>query len=51
MIPRATYRVQFHKDFTFEDGARACALSARLGISHLYASPILHARARLDPWL
>ncbi len=45
MIPRATYRVQFHKGFTFEDGARLAPYLARLGISHLYASPILHARA------
>ena len=45
MIPRATYRVQFHKGFTFADGARLAPYLARLGISHLYASPILHARA------
>ena len=45
MIPRATYRVQFHKDFTFADGARLGPYLAKLGISHLYASPILHARA------
>jgi (1->4)-alpha-D-glucan 1-alpha-D-glucosylmutase len=45
MIPRATYRLQFHKDFAF---ARAAALAdyfAELGISHIYASPILTARA------
>ena len=45
MIPRATYRVQFHKDFTFADGARLAPYLSKLGISHLYASPILHARA------
>jgi (1->4)-alpha-D-glucan 1-alpha-D-glucosylmutase len=45
MIPRATYRVQFHKDFTLDDGAALAPYLARLGISHLYASPILHARA------
>lgn len=45
MIPRATYRIQFHKGFTFEDGAQLAPYLAQLGISHLYASPILHARA------
>ena len=45
MIPRATYRVQFHKGFTFDDAAALAPYLAQLGISHLYASPILHARA------
>ncbi len=43
-VPRATYRVQFHKEFTFDDGAKLAAYLARLGISHLYASPYLKAR-------
>lgn len=43
-VPRATYRVQFHKGFTFDDGANLAAYLARLGISHLYASPYLKAR-------
>jgi len=44
-IPRATYRVQLHRAFDF---ARATALVpylARLGVSHLYCSPALRARA------
>ncbi|MDE2466773.1 MAG: malto-oligosyltrehalose synthase, partial [Alphaproteobacteria bacterium] len=45
MIPRATYRVQFHRNFTFEQGARLARYLGTLGISHLYASPILKARA------
>jgi (1->4)-alpha-D-glucan 1-alpha-D-glucosylmutase len=45
MIPRATYRMQFHKHFTFADAARQVEYLAALGISHLYASPILAARA------
>jgi (1->4)-alpha-D-glucan 1-alpha-D-glucosylmutase len=45
MIPRATYRMQFHKAFTFADAAPLAAYLADLGISHLYASPILAARA------
>jgi len=43
--PRATYRMQFHKGFTFADGAALAPYLARLGISHLYSSPILAARA------
>lgn len=43
-VPRATYRVQFHKEFTFDDGAKLAAYLARLGVSHLYASPYLKAR-------
>ncbi len=45
MTPRATYRIQFHKDFTFDAGAALAPYMAKLGISHLYASPILTARA------
>jgi (1->4)-alpha-D-glucan 1-alpha-D-glucosylmutase len=44
MIPRATMRLQLHKDFTFADAARVVPYLAALGISHLYASPILTAR-------
>jgi (1->4)-alpha-D-glucan 1-alpha-D-glucosylmutase len=42
--PRATYRLQFHKDFTFDDAAVIIPYLARLGISHVYASPIHKAR-------
>ncbi len=45
MPPRATMRLQLHKDFTFADAARLAPYMARLGVSHLYASPILAARA------
>jgi len=44
MIPRATYRLQFHSAFTFDDAARLAPYFARLGISHVYASPIGTAR-------
>ncbi|MFG1248813.1 malto-oligosyltrehalose synthase [Xanthobacter flavus] len=44
-LPRATYRLQFHKGFTFDHGAAVVPYLADLGISHLYASPILKARA------
>ena len=42
--PRATYRLQFHKDFGFEDARRIVPYLAALGISHLYASPLTMAR-------
>jgi malto-oligosyltrehalose synthase len=43
MIPRATYRLQFHAGFTFEDARRIVPYLDRLGISHIYASPITTA--------
>lgn len=45
MIPRATLRLQFHRDFTFTDAARFVPYFERLGVSHVYASPIAVARA------
>jgi (1->4)-alpha-D-glucan 1-alpha-D-glucosylmutase len=38
--PRATYRLQFHKGFTFDDAVKIVPYLARLGISHVYSSPI-----------
>jgi (1->4)-alpha-D-glucan 1-alpha-D-glucosylmutase len=43
--PTATYRVQFHAGFTFDDARRLVPYLHRLGVSHLYASPYLHARS------
>jgi (1->4)-alpha-D-glucan 1-alpha-D-glucosylmutase len=40
----ATYRLQFNKDFTFQDAAKIIDYLSQLGISHVYASPILSAR-------
>ena len=42
--PRATYRLQFNKDFTFRDALALVDYFAALGVSHLYASPFLMAR-------
>ncbi|MGE1173222.1 malto-oligosyltrehalose synthase [Pseudomonas sp. BW7P1] len=42
---RATVRLQFHKGFTLDDAVPLVAYFARLGISHVYASPLLAARA------
>ena len=44
--PRATYRLQFHKDHcTFRDAAELVPYLSRLGISHVYASPYVQAKA------
>jgi (1->4)-alpha-D-glucan 1-alpha-D-glucosylmutase len=43
-IPRATYRLQLHKDFTFDDAISVLPYLARLGVSHAYCSPLLRAR-------
>ncbi|WP_395607248.1 malto-oligosyltrehalose synthase [Pseudomonas sp. B22129] len=42
---RATQRLQFHKGFTLDDAVPLVPYFARLGISHIYASPLLSARA------
>ena len=44
-IPRATARLQFHAGFTFDDARALLPYLQRLGISHVFASPILAARA------
>jgi (1->4)-alpha-D-glucan 1-alpha-D-glucosylmutase len=43
--PRATYRLQFHKGFPFPAGRDLAGYLAELGVSHVYSSPILTARA------
>src|SRR5436190_882534 len=43
-VPRATYRVQFNAGFTFRDAREIATYLAELGISDIYASPILKAR-------
>lgn len=42
--PRSLARLQLHAGFTFDDAAQVVPYYARLGVSHLYASPILRAR-------
>ncbi len=44
-IPRATYRLQFHRDFGFDAAVRILPYLAQLGVSHVYCSPIHRARA------
>ncbi len=43
-IPRATYRLQLHRDFGFADATALVPYLAELGISHIYLSPWLKAR-------
>ena len=43
VIPTATYRLQFHRDFTFAQARALVPYLARLGISHVYASPFFRA--------
>ncbi len=42
--PRATVRLQFFSGFTLDDAVAIVPYLAALGISHLYASPLLKAR-------
>ncbi|PLR44129.1 malto-oligosyltrehalose synthase [Chimaeribacter arupi] len=44
-IPSATYRIQFRNGMTFDRVAGLVPYLKRLGISHLYASPIFTATA------
>lgn len=41
--PTATYRLQFHQGFTFAQAREVVPYLARLGISHVYASPFFRA--------
>src|SRR5215471_15743511 len=43
LIRSATYRVQLHAGFTFDDAAAIADYLAALPVSHLYASPYLQA--------
>lgn len=43
-MPRATLRLQLHRGFGFDHAAAQLPYLARLGISHVYVSPILSAR-------
>ena len=42
---RATVRLQFHRGFTLDQAVPLVPYFSRLGISHIYASPLLAARA------
>jgi len=42
---RSTYRLQFHREFPFSAAIGLAGYLRRLGVSHVYSSPILAARA------
>ena len=42
--PRATYRLQLHRGFTFRNAMALVPYLADLGVSHLYLSPLCEAR-------
>jgi (1->4)-alpha-D-glucan 1-alpha-D-glucosylmutase len=43
-LPISTYRLQFHAQFTLRHALELTDYLARLGVTHVYASPILKAR-------
>lgn len=43
-LPRSTARLQLHRGFTLDDACEQVSYYAKLGISHLYVSPITKAR-------
>ncbi|MEX2431197.1 MAG: malto-oligosyltrehalose synthase [Dehalococcoidia bacterium] len=43
--PLATYRLQFNKDFGFDAAVAIVPYLRRLGITHLYASPVFASRS------
>jgi (1->4)-alpha-D-glucan 1-alpha-D-glucosylmutase len=43
LVPTATYRLQFHANFTFAQARELVPYLLRLGISHIYASPFFRA--------
>ena len=45
ITPRATYRLQLHQGFGFEDVAHLAPYLQALGVSHAYLSPYFKARA------
>src|SRR6185437_14211460 len=44
-FPESTYRLQFHAGFTFGDAIAIIPYLHDLGITHIYASPYMKARA------
>lgn len=43
-IPMATYRLQLNQSFRLDDARQLVPYLSRLGITHVYSSPILRAR-------
>ena len=51
MTPRATMRLQLHKDFTFTDATALVPYLIDLGISHVYIVTDPDRAGRIDPRL
>ena len=53
-IPRATYRLQLNRDFTFAKAEAIVPYLSTLGISHCYVSPCFKSSprqyARMTSW-
>ncbi|MGA8979900.1 MAG: malto-oligosyltrehalose synthase [Pedococcus sp.] len=43
MVPTATYRLQVHGEFTFDQAAEQASYLDSLGVSHAYLSPVLQS--------
>ncbi len=43
LVPGSTYRLQLHKDFTFDDASAIAEYLKTLGITHVYCSPYMQA--------
>ena len=43
MNPISTYRIQFHKEFTFKDFEKIIPYLKKLGVSTIYASPVFES--------
>ena len=41
VVPTATYRLQVHGGFTFDNAAEQASYLDALGVSHAYLSPVL----------
>jgi (1->4)-alpha-D-glucan 1-alpha-D-glucosylmutase len=45
IVPAVTYRMQFRDEWTFDDATAVVPYLHELGVSHIYASPYMRARA------
>lgn len=45
IVPAVTYRMQFRDEWTFDDATAVVPYLHELGVSHVYASPYMRARA------
>src|SRR4051812_2175468 len=43
-VPGSTYRIQFRREFTLQDALRIVPYLHALGVTHVYASPLLKAK-------